>query len=494
MGAHDLTLSGRASLTVLSHDRNETVTIRPTIAFAIAIGFLAGCAAEPGPFDAWTTDRANLDAYRVAADAPADSPPDDTALANLSDVEGYVRLALERNPSLAAARARIERMTERIPQAERLDDPMFTVAAGEMAETAAGRVDMTTGISQKLPLPQKLRTRGRVAMQDVVMAAAQHEQTKLEVAADVRRAYWSYYFATRAIDVTHASRQILAQFREVADTQFRAGRTGQQDLLRVSTELTKLESDLVTYRQQSDSARAMLNRMINRSPASLLPAPAKVELDAVTLSFDRLLADASLTNPQLAEARARIEQFRQRLKLAKLDDWPDLTVGVNYAAVDDDGLSGVASGDDQWWLSFGINLPIWREPREAAQREALRGIYENLHTLDDTHNRIAFRVQDALTRVEAQQKLLLLFRDRIIPESRQTLDASVTEYTTGESDFLNLIDNWRKLLGYELMQEQNLAAFERAMADLQEAVGRDVQRAGLNTTNPTPDPAKGATP
>ena len=156
--------------------------------------------------------------------------------------------------------------------------------------------------------------------------------------------------------------------------------------------------------------------------------------------------------------------------------------------MDDDGLSPVANGDDQWWLSFAINLPVWREPREAAKREALHGIYEGLHTLDDTHNRIAFRVQDAMTRVEAQQKLVLLFRDRMIPETQQTLDASVTEYTTGKSDFLNLIDNWRKLLSFELMQEQNLAAFERAMADLQEAVGRDVPRTVPNT------PGNGDTP
>lgn len=464
------------------------MTIRTFSVIAIATGLLAGCAAEPGPFDAWTTDRPDLASYRTSAGAPVAPTPPDDMLAESSDVEVYVRLALTHNPSLASARERIERMAARVPQAERLDDPIFKVGVGDMAETAAGQVDMTAGVSQKLPLPRKIETRGKVALQDVVMAAARYEQAKLEVAADVRRAYWSYYFATRAIEVTEASKQILQQFRDIADTQFRAARVGQQDVLRVSTELTKLDADLVSYRQQSDTARAMLNRMINRSPAALLPEPERITLSEVDLSFERLLADASATNPQLAETRARIEQFRQRLKLAKLDDWPDLNIGVNYAAVDDEGLSPVANGDDQWWLSFAINLPVWREPREAAKREALHGIYENLHTLDDTQNRIAFRVQDALTRTESQQKLVLLFRDRMIPEAQQTLDASVTEYTTGKSDFLNLIDNWRKLLRYQLMQEQNLSAFERAMADLQEAVGRDLPR------TPSNNPNKGTTP
>lgn len=459
--------------------------MKQLIVLNLAFLLLAGCASPPGPFDAWIEDQPDLASYRAAAEAPKTPPPRAEAIDEQADVDTYLHIALNHNPALAAARQRIERMTHRIAQAERLDDPMFSIGAGDMAQTAAGQVDVMTSVSQKLPLPQKLSTRGNIAAQDVAVASAEYEQEKLRVIADVRRAYWSYYYAVRAIEVTESSREILRQFRETADTQFRAGRTGQQDLLRISTELGTLDGKLIDYRQQRDTAAAMLNRLMNRPPDAKLPAPARVELEQVALSLDQLLTRASQSNPSLDATRARIEQFRQRLKLARLDDWPDLTLGVNYAAVDDEGLSPVADGEDQWWLSAAVNLPLWREPREAAQREALRGIYENLHTLDAEHNRIAFRVRDALARVEAQQKLVMLFRDQIIPEARQTLDVSVTEYTTGRSDFLNLIDNWRKLLAYELMQEQNLAAFERALADLQQAVGRDLDRPAPDTPSKT---------
>lgn len=438
---------------------------------------LYACASR-GPFDDLSRGR-NFDISSVSAssqDHRTEKPIDDGGIDGLdddADVEAFVRRALENNPELLAARLKVERMAARIPQAKRLDDPMFSVSpVGEMAETAAGQVGLMTSISQKLPLPAKLETRGDIATQDIVIAAAEYEQAKQRVVSDVRRAYWRYYFADRAIALTAESHTLLEQFREIADTRFRAGQAGQQDVLRVNTEIATVDSQIIELRQRQTVAKAMLNQLMNRRPTAALPSPQRIELSEVDESLDELLREAGAKNPEMEAARARIEQFRHRLKLAKLDDWPDLTVGLTYNAVDDDGLAMSANGDDQWWLTFGINIPIWREPREAARAEAVRGIGESAGLLNDTHNRVTFRVQDALSRVESQRQLTKVFAEQIIPQAQQTLEVSVTEYTAGRADFLDVIENWRKLLSYELLQEQNLAGFHQAMAELDEAIGR----------------------
>ncbi|MEE8147784.1 MAG: TolC family protein, partial [Longimicrobiales bacterium] len=96
----------------------------------------------------------------------------------------------------------------------------------------------------------------------------------------------------------------------------------------------------------------------------------------------------------------------------------------------------------------------------------------------DTQNRIAFRVQDALTKVESEQRQVILFRDVIIPQARQTVDASRSGYRAGTLDFLTLVDNWRKLLDFELMYHEHLAQMEQSFAELQRAVGQDLSRLG----------------
>ncbi len=122
---------------------------------ALAMG---GCGYR-GPFADWIDDEravaensgawsqqnhnAAAGARRQAVVVPDDAGPED-----------YVRLALQRNPSIHAAEQRIHRVANRIPQVTSLDDPMVMVAPfGEMAETAAGQVGLMTGVSQKLAFP-----------------------------------------------------------------------------------------------------------------------------------------------------------------------------------------------------------------------------------------------------------------------------------------------------------------------------------------------------
>jgi outer membrane protein TolC len=111
---------------------------------------------------------------------------------------------------------------------------------------------------------------------------------------------------------------------------------------------------------------------------------------------------------------------------------------------------------------------------------------EGVADLTAQRNRVAFAVQDAWLKVEAQQKLVELFRDVIIPQAKQTVDASASGYRAGSVDFLTLVDNWRKLLNFDLMYHRALADMEQAVADLERAVGQDVER-DLQSLVPTED-------
>ena len=74
--------------------------------------------------------------------------------------------------------------------------------------------------------------------------------------------------------------------------------------------------------------RRGLNSLIDRPVAGPLPEPDPIEPTAVTLRLDRLLATAALSNPQLQQVLEQIDQGRQRLRLARLNYVPDLTVSA----------------------------------------------------------------------------------------------------------------------------------------------------------------------
>ncbi|MHC4107653.1 MAG: TolC family protein [Planctomycetota bacterium] len=447
-----------------------------------AVLAVGGCGYR-GPFADWIDDERafaeNSEVWLAKDPEVAAAGTRGQALMVADDVgpDDFVRLALERNPAIKAAEQRVHRLANRIPQVTSFDDPMVMVAPfGEMAETAAGQVGVMTGVSQKVPFPGKLETRGRVAAQDVAEAVQELQRVRLEVISDARRAWWSFYYSTRAIEVTERNRELLRQFRDSAEARYRAGTATQQDVLRASVEMSNLDNELIALGQRQTTARAMLNRLMDRPIAAALPLPGVRGLDSFALQLGTLLDEAQELHPSIRRIRERVEGFRQRLELAKLNRWPDLTVSFNYNLVDSQGLSGVANGEDQWWVGFGINVPIWAERLDAAEYEATRGVLQNIAALGDARNRITFRVQDALARVESEQQQAVLFRDVIVPQARQTVDASLSGYRSGKLEFLTLVDNWRKYLDFQLMYHRSVSRLEQSFAELQEAVGQDLPR------------------
>jgi len=462
----------------------------------LATGLALG-ACSPGPLDAPLTgvarrDLGRLDALEQDLLDRADGEPGGRAARDPLDAtsaDDFVRLALERNPSLRAAEQHVLRLRERVPQASSLDDPRVTVTPiGDMAETAAGQVRVMTGVSQRLPYPGKLDQRGRVAEQDVAIAEQELERTRLSVIADTRRAYWSLYGTVRAMEITRRSRDLLDQLRGAAEAKYRAGTATQEQVLRASVELSGLDNELIELEQRRASAAGMLNSMVDRPVNAPVPNPAPIELSRFDARLADLLADAENSSPSIRAARERITRSLEQRRLARLDRFPDLTVSLSYNLVDDSGLSPVADGQDQWWLGFGVNVPIWADRLDAAEREATRGMLESAGRLADERNRVAFRVHDAFARVESQQHQAELLRDTIVPQARLAVEASLGGYRSGETDFLSIIDNWRKLLGSELMYQNTLSELERGFAELQQAVGRDLDRAD------TTEPREGPTP
>jgi outer membrane protein TolC len=391
--------------------------------------------------------------------------------------EEYVTLALSRNPAIRSAEAKVRRLMERAPQARSLDDPMLMVApVGEMAETAAGQVGVMTSLSQRIPLTSKLDARGRVAELEAAQAEAELQQVRLQVAADTRRAYWTFFFVSRAIGTTEQSRELLVQLRDVADAQFRAGQRNLQDVLRAAAELGNLDTELAVLRQRRDTVAAMLRQLIDAPASQPIGEPQQAAVDEIIVRRDALLAHAAQVNPALRRISERMAQFEEQQRFARLNRWPDLTVSLSYNLVDDEGLSPIANGDDQWWVGFGINLPIWAKKYDAAEREALFGRIEAASELAAERNRVAFRVEDALLRLESQREVLRLLRDQVIPDASAAVEAAASTYRTGSGDFLVLVDNWRKLLSYQVMEHQVVANVEQALADLQQAVGTDIDR------------------
>jgi outer membrane protein TolC len=401
-----------------------------------------------------------------------------TAEAKIEDgsMQTLVELALANNPEIRAGRLRIERLREKPAQASALEDPMLSLTVGELAQTAAGQVDYIVGLTQALPYPGTRDARSSVAEQAVLTASAELLERMERVAAEVRRVYWRRYSTVRAIEVTDQDKQVLKQISEVIDARARVGEAQQADQLRVALQMADLDQQMDRLKQELRSLDAMLNRLLNRKVDAALPLPDPADWMPQTIDRDELITLAERNNPAVQVQRRRVEGFRQQFKLAKLERRPDFRVGVQYAAVGNDGLAGSANGDDQFAVTGAVSIPWSSDKYDAMEREAFRGIGETLAELEAAQGRAANLAEDALARMEAEQSILTRLKEQMLPDSRRTFELALTGYRAGKVSFIQMMDDWQRTLDLELASHRAHARYEQARADLSAALGEVANR------------------
>ncbi|MCK6456711.1 MAG: TolC family protein [Phycisphaerae bacterium] len=413
---------------------------------------------------------------------------EDTTLA------GLIATALERNPDILGSIDTARSIASRIPQATALMDPMLmTKTLPEPTRTADGDMVFVLSVQQVFPIPQKLDHRGRVALAETRMAVEKLEQTRLRVVADVKRSYFGLFAIDQAIGITKENQTLLRDLIEVARGQMIAGRRQQEDVLRAQVELSNLESQLVELHQRRVTTVALINSILDRPPSTEVPPLGEYDIRRLDPRLNELLAQSYRRNPELRELERQIERDQQSLDLAKLEYWPDFTVGFEWMAMNprtpfippvnpDTGMRPPYSrmseeGTDSWAIMAGVNLPIWFERIEGGIREARERLSASRRQLHSAKNRITYQVEDALARIRSQRDIAGLFSTAIIPQAEQAYQVSRQGYITGTSDFQFVIDNWQKRLFFRLQYYRTLGDLERSVADLEQTVGVTVLEA-----------------
>ncbi len=388
------------------------------------------------------------------------------------DLDEYIAHAIEQNPEVQAARKQLESLAYLVPVAASLQDPNLNVTAQpKPVQTASGEQTLAMAINQKFPWFGKLEMRAGVAEEQTNIARAKLAAAELSTIEKVKRAYFELYFIQQSIKITEAEQQLLGEIRDVANTRYKTGQTSQQDVLRADLEISNVENSLIQLRQRLKSGQAALARILHIAPQTKMLALDEIPKHQMELDLEALQEQAIAARPELHAQLAAIQRDRQSVQLARLNYKPDVTLGLNWINVSNSGISPVANGDDAFLISAGINLPIYRKRLDSQIRSAEARVVATTRQYDALKDNTLEEVTDLFAKVESQKELLVLFEEDILPKARLTLEVSSRAYNVGEVDFLQLIDNWRQLLRYEISYRRQQASLQQSLAQLERVVG-----------------------
>ncbi len=397
----------------------------------------------------------------------------------LLSMEAAVAKALASNPSLAAIEARAEALAAIPDQVGALPDPrlslkMLNLPFDTLSLTQEGMTQLQVGYSQMLPYPGKLALRSQAAAHEARAAKSEVAERRLQLVRDVKTVWWNLFYLDRALEVVARNQTLLDQFVNVAETRYRVGRGLQQDILLAQLELLKLNDSTLRLQNMRANEVARLNMLLSRPVETEAQLPVSVNEALPTLmSVTALQQRAETVRPSLAAQSDRLGAARSRIDLAKKDYAPDFNVGVFYGLRDGNNPDG-SDRADLGSIIFSMNLPfdMSRKRSRAVDQRRAEWIAQK-YRLQDLHNRVVTKVQQAIIDYRRAGEQVQLFQQEIIPQAQQTVDAMLAGYQVGSVDFLNLVRSQTTLYNYETQYWQALSRANQASARLVAAVGEE---------------------
>lgn len=451
---------------------------------ALAAGCTAGRAsmAPPGPPPA----RADLPATATFA-----------ALPGILDVDGAVRLALERNPDLAAARSRIEAALAGIEAARagrwprvsvegsylRSDAPSLHLFRTVDAHALDPRSDFNRpGSFDDLQAAGEMRWNlfdgGRTRL--AIEAAGASGDVARHGAAAVRNAlvagvvasFLDARAAAEAMAADEASVRSVGAGVEEMRTRVEGGAALRSDLLSLEVRLAEAREALLRSDLSRRLALANLRRLLALpAEAPLLPAAAPFGgAGSPPPDLREAVAEAFRNRPEVAAVRRAQDRARAEAEAARRAFLPRLDAGARAWA--DDGDARGDFGDANWSVGLTLSLDLFDGGARAAgvhrAEAALRGLAEEdralLHGVATEVEAAWLRLEEARSRHDVTVRAVEAARESfdLVEEQFRGGAATVTRYLEAEAARTRARTN----------EAGTRIDEERAAAELARALGR----------------------
>ncbi|MEI6653792.1 MAG: TolC family protein [Verrucomicrobiota bacterium] len=184
------------------------------------------------------------------------------------------------------------------------------------------------GINQVVPYPGKKKADGQIGAADAAVGTAAWHQHRAELVREVKIAYCQVQTAERSAAVATDLVRVADAAAAAAAKRNTAGEIALQELLRAEIQLEQTKTEKVDAAREAAGARQELVRLLGRPDlggAQLTGAPDESgKLALLNVAPSSILAG----HPAMVAARARRDQALATLRRAGLEPRPDVTVGV----------------------------------------------------------------------------------------------------------------------------------------------------------------------
>ena len=372
------------------------------------------------------------------------------------ELDQYLERAVRNNPELKASFNEYLASLERVPQIGALPDPqvMFGIFA-QPIETRTGAQRANISVSQAFPWFGTLGAQKDAATMVAKSEYEKFEDSKLRLCNDVKFTYYGLYYLEKSISITKENLDLLETFRQLAQVNFEAGKTGFTDVLRVEMEWEDLNNQLLYLGDSRQVLLAKFQELLNETLDQSVEFPDSLWTDNINIPKDALRDSIMANNKTLRQLDYESLSFENQTAAARKMGMPSFSLGLSYINIDPrTDMDVPGNGRDAIvFPQIGVTLPLYRGKYQSKIKENRLRQEEVDFRKKSTENKLSTELEEAYRDYLNAGRRVSLFRKQS-KYADQSLDLLTVEFSTEGENFEDVIRMERRLLNYELELEK----------------------------------------
>jgi len=313
------------------------------------------------------------------------------------------------------------------------------------ARTTAGTAAATTLIAPNLSLDYLLFDFGgrnaetEAARQTLIAADYTHNQAIQDVILRVEQAYYDYLDAKALLTAQAATIKERQTSLDSAEARHRAGVATIADELQARTALSQAQLTYETIDGNLHKLRGTIATAMGlpaTTPFEAGELPLDIPTQQVSDAADALIAQAVTERPDLAAARAAVEEARAHVRVVRSQGLPTLGLGANVAPIFANGLQRQVTS---YSAGISFHFPLFTGLRNTYDiRAAELGTTLASENARGLEQQIGLQVWTSYYDLQTAVKRLKTSRD-LLHDAQESADVAQGRYRAGIGSILDLL-------------------------------------------------------
>lgn len=411
--------------------------------------------------------------------------------AEMITLDRALKIALKKNPSLAASQSEVNIAQHRVTQAFADYYPQLSASSGydrtrtyyETSQTNTGIMSNTnTGniennISTGLSVSQYLYDFGKTPAQVEKSRKSKEsiekglETVEKTLVRDVKQAFFEVLKNQQLVFVSRENLEFRKQQLEQARALYKTGMRPKIDITRGEVETSKARLSLVVSEYGLQESIIAFEKLLGGPPVSgeyileeedshVMPSP----------PLKNLVEDALDSRPEMAALKAQVDSAEAGLLSAKRSYFPSLKANGSYAYSGEE----LPLEDRRWQIGVNLSWPLFTGFRQSSQvKEAKEEVTRLNAQLASRRLLVTEEVTRAYFQLRTAQETIKN-AETALRQAKENLSIAQGSYKAGVSDSIELSD--AQVLYTESRSELVQALYDshRARAGLEFAVGGQI--------------------